>query len=257
MTDDFDTGHPTTAESPRPAVVWDPAVAPEVLVFDDVASLVESFGLPEPGAVSPAPAGPTSEPDRNGWVPTAEVPPLGSPAPASVTHDPVPMVHPPLAAAPAASWPGPAPSPDTGEVVTDEERTRYGLLLDSAAERGLLDPADYEIRLRELAEATTKAQMVEIVAELPAFTATATPTRSRHSIQSANRKRQSADSTGLGAPGSQRRRVVMWVVMGLVVVVALASLVILALSAQRLSRSRSSSPPSPPAAARPFSGLRL
>jgi len=56
------------------------------------------------------------------------------------------------------------------EVITDEVRIRYGLLLDRAAERGLLEPADYEVRLRALAGATTTEQMVDIVAELPAFT---------------------------------------------------------------------------------------
>ncbi len=105
--------------------------------------------------------------------------------------------------------------------MTDEERNRYGLLLDSAAERGLLDPTDYEMRLRELAQATTTAQMVELVAELPAFAPAvpaSAPTRSRRAIQSANRAGMA------GAAAGQRRRLIMWVLMGLLVVVAVASL---------------------------------
>jgi hypothetical protein len=134
--------------------------------------------------------------------------------------------------------------------VSDEERTSYGLLLDRAAERGLLDPSEYEVRLRRLAEATTTAQMVAIVSELPAFIPPPTPAdhRSRSDIQSASRT---------AAGDGQRRRLIIWVLMGVLVVLALVSLIILALSVGRLSRSRSSMPPPPPAAARPVSALRL
>ncbi len=135
--------------------------------------------------------------------------------------------------------------------VTDEERTRYGVLLDRAAERGLLDSAEYEVRLRQLAEATTTDQMVAIVAELPAFApqvSAPAPHQSRSAIQSASRS---------AAGEGHRRRLIIWVLMGVLVALALASLVILALSVGRLSRSRSSMPPPPPAATRPVSALRL
>ena len=52
----------------------------------------------------------------------------------------------------------PQPVPDLAagpypRAVTDEDRNRYGVLLDHAAERGLLSPAEYQVRLAELAEA--------------------------------------------------------------------------------------------------------
>ena len=257
MTDNFDTGHSTRAEAfAGTSAVMDPVAVPTVLVFNDVASLVESLRPPEselpiereqPTTVRGASpmARPTAVAVNSGYaVPDQAADP--APAP-TVARTP----------SPPAAPPGPPPAPEAStqtdpvDVITDEERTRYGLLLDSAAERGLLDPADYEIRLRELAEATTTAQMTDIVAELPAFaggSAGPAATRSRRSIQSANR----ADR-----PAGQRRRLIMWAVMGLLVVVALVSLVILALSAERLSRSRNSSLPPTPVATRPVSALRL
>jgi hypothetical protein len=56
--------------------------------------------------------------------------------------------------------------------VTDEDRNRFGVLLDHAAERGLLSPADYQVRLAELAEADSIEELQRIVTELPAFGAT-------------------------------------------------------------------------------------
>jgi hypothetical protein len=53
--------------------------------------------------------------------------------------------------------------------VSDEDRNRYGVLLDHAAERGLLSAAEYQVRLTELAEATSVEQLQRIVSELPAF----------------------------------------------------------------------------------------
>jgi hypothetical protein len=53
--------------------------------------------------------------------------------------------------------------------VTDQDRNRYGLLLDKALERGLLTTSDYEVRLRDLAEATSTEEMLAIVTDLPAF----------------------------------------------------------------------------------------
>ena len=56
--------------------------------------------------------------------------------------------------------------------VTDDDRNRFGVLLDHAAERGLLSPADYQVRLAELAEADSIEELQRIVTELPAFGAT-------------------------------------------------------------------------------------
>ena len=60
----------------------------------------------------------------------------------------------------------PAP-PASG--VTDEDRNRFGVLLDHAAERGLLSPAEYQCRLAELAGAASVDELQRIVTELPAF----------------------------------------------------------------------------------------
>ncbi|MHB1517566.1 MAG: DUF1707 SHOCT-like domain-containing protein [Acidimicrobiales bacterium] len=70
--------------------------------------------------------------------------------------------------APAASPPPPATGP---VAVSDDERNRYGLLLDRAAERGLLSTDEYDARLRDLAIAGSVEELQRIVAELPIFTA--------------------------------------------------------------------------------------
>ncbi len=61
------------------------------------------------------------------------------------------------------------PAPQAVPQVSDEDRQRYGVLLDSAVERGLIGTYDYEIRLRELAAADTIEEMNRIVSELPVF----------------------------------------------------------------------------------------
>jgi DUF1707 SHOCT-like domain len=70
-----------------------------------------------------------------------------------------------------------APAIPSSAPVTDEDRNRFGVLLDRAVERGLLPPAEYEVRLRELAEATSVEEMTEIVSALPAFTAAPAPAK--------------------------------------------------------------------------------
>jgi hypothetical protein len=209
-------------------------VIPTVLVFSDVAALMESLQLPgSDDLLKDDQASPES-----GAAPT------GSPTPDEVFTDEVITDE-------VITDEVITDEVITDEVITDEVRTRYGHLLDSAAERGLLDPADYEIRLGELAKATTTAQMVEIVAELPAFAPRLdgpVPPRSRRAIQSASRA---------GSAAEQRRRRIMWALMALLVIVALASLVILAFSVERLSRNHNSSPPPAPVATRPVSALRL
>jgi len=210
------------------AATPDPEVEPTVLVFDDISSLVDSLLVPEAG--HPLGVG-DQETGGGGRLEDAE--PVRIPS-IEVDDDD----H--LAA--------------DDDVISDEDRTRYGLLLDRAAERGLLEPADYEVRLRALAEATTTEEMVEIVAELPAFTpppARAIAARSRRS------GRTSTAAPGPGRPETERRRKALWALLVLLVVVAMASLVILALSVERLSRTRGSIGPSAPVATRPVSALRL
>jgi hypothetical protein len=70
------------------------------------------------------------------------------------------------------------PDADPGDhppAVTDEDRQQYGRLLDSAMERGLLSPYEYETRLSDLAEAPTLDELKRIVTELPIFGTAATP----------------------------------------------------------------------------------
>lgn len=81
-------------------------------------------------------------------------------------------------AAPAVDRPADPPS-----AVTDEDRQAYGRLLDSAMERGLLSPYDYQTRLGDLAAASTIDEMKGIVTELPIFTAS-TPAKPRRSSRS-------------------------------------------------------------------------
>ncbi|HEX3459480.1 MAG TPA: DUF1707 domain-containing protein [Acidimicrobiales bacterium] len=64
---------------------------------------------------------------------------------------------------------GDPPPADHPAAVTDEDRQQYGRLLDSAMERGLLSPYEYETRLRDLAEAPTIDELKRIVTELPIF----------------------------------------------------------------------------------------
>jgi hypothetical protein len=137
--------------------------------------------------------------------------------------------------------------------VTDEDRTRYGLLLDRAAERGLLGAYDYEIRLGDLASATTIDQMNHIVTELPVFTAT--------SATRANKPRRKGSSDralgAIGPSGGRRRRANPWLALAIGVIVVVASLVFLSVYTHHLVRNRPSGLPTPSVATRSVSGLRL
>jgi hypothetical protein len=215
VSDNLDPGRTPAAETSATTPVAPTAAAPTTLVFDGVGSLADSL--------------------------------LGPAAAAEVPEVAVPEVAVPEVAVPEVAVPPLEPEPT--EVVTDEERTRYGLLLDRAAERGLLDPAEYQIRLRELAEATSTARMLEIVTELPAFTLPpATAARTPRSL----RTRPAAPGVG-----GQRRRSTVWVVLVVVVVIAVVSLVVLALSVERLSRTHGSGQSMAPVAAQRFSAPRL
>jgi hypothetical protein len=248
VTDELDTGHPPEAdpesnpsaeESVAPSRPPGPEVGPTVLVFDDIGSLADSLLSPE---ADPPVGGDERLPGRGGPAP-------GSPVPGARPGD--------RALRPGEAEPVLIPSIETGapedEVITDEMRTRYGLLLYRAAERGLLEPTDYEVRLRALADATTTEQMVEIVAELPAFT----PPPPRGSPARAQRAGRASVGPRPGRAAPERRRMALWALLALLVVVAMASLVILALSVERLSKNRGSIGPPPPVATRPVSALRL
>jgi hypothetical protein len=135
--------------------------------------------------------------------------------------------------------PRPVPSLMAEPAVTDEDRNRYGRLLDRAAERGLIGPADYEVRLGDLAEATTIEELNRIVTELPAFVpAPATTPGSRAGAGRA------LGSGGLGAPARSRRRSSPWLLLVIVVAIMAASLVLLTIFAEHFARTRNSGLPS-------------
>jgi hypothetical protein len=134
--------------------------------------------------------------------------------------------------------------------VTDEDRTRYGILLDRAAERGLLAPYDYEMRLGDLASATTIEEMNRIVTELPAFTrAGATPR---------NDRRPSGPRIASNRPpfsaAAQQRRARLWLMVTIVMVVAVASLLFLSIYTRHVVHNRNSGLP---VITQPVSALRL
>ena len=69
---------------------------------------------------------------------------------------------------------GPQPVPELvgpvpPGVVSDDDRNRFGRLLDTAAEQGLLSPLDYQNRLAQVASAGSVAELQRIVTEIPAF----------------------------------------------------------------------------------------
>ncbi len=139
---------------------------------------------------------------------------------------------------------------DQTNPVTDHDRTVYGDLLDRAAERGLLGEGEYQIRLGELAEATSIDQMQRIVTELPAFTPV--------SATSARRSSRETKAAKASQPGTvSGRRAKPWVLLGIVVIVAVVSLVWLSIYAGHLAHSHNPGAVSTSVAAEPLSALRL
>jgi hypothetical protein len=194
--------------------------------------------------------------------PTVGPPPSGPPpTPAAVTAAPIPElvvvedVAAMLSAFGAAGTGGGAGREATPGAPDDEERSRYGVLLDRAAERGLLTPAEYEVRLRELAEATTVDQMVALVTELPVLaTVPAPPGRSRSSGgtlpgagvagrgprvgRSAGPARSAEDALGLSP--SVPRRSSPWFILAVVVAILVVAMVFFAVYAEHLVHVHSS-----------------
>jgi hypothetical protein len=129
-------------------------------------------------------------------------------------------------------------------VVDDEQRTRYGVLLDRAAERGLLAPAEYEIRLRELASATTVERLRELVTELPVLDAprAATLRAGRAGGRSGRGSVGSAvpPEVDLAPRAAPRRRTTPWVVLAVMVVALLVAMVFFAVYAEHLVHAHNS-----------------
>lgn len=168
------------------------------------------------------PVDPETFPDRAGPVPVPELD--------------IELSSPQLVAASVGSGNGQRPAAPPGPrlaPVTDEDRTSYGLLLDRAAERGLLSEEEYQRRLGELAEATTVEEMRQIVTELPAFAALAaippkTKRRRHHPSDIV------AETVARDRPG--QRRSSPWVLLAIIVVAIVASAVFFALYAEHLIR---------------------
>jgi len=139
------------------------------------------------------------------------------------------------------------PGRDDQGGVTDDDRQRYGLLLDRAAERGLLDTAEYQHRLGDLASATTIDQMNEIVTELPVFSMPAATATRRPPRRSA-----SLSSPAVKASSSNR-----WLVLAIMVVVVVAAIAFLAVYSHHLVDRQSPGQSAPTVAGRSVSGPRL
>ena len=135
---------------------------------------------------------------------------------------------------------GTVPSP----ALSDDDRNRYGVLLDHAAERGLLSPAQYQARLAELADARSEDELRRIVTELPAFGSaagvTAPPGRPhRPAGAPAARVDAAALDSALWAeltPTRQRRGTGNpWAALAVVVVMLLVAIAVLALVGSHLA----------------------
>jgi len=141
---------------------------------------------------------------------------------------------------------GDDPGRDDQAGVTDDDRQRYGLLLDRAAERGLLDTAEYQHRLGDLASATTIDQMKTIVTELPVF-----------AIPEATTRRTSSRSASLSSSRAQGQGSKRWLVLALIVIVVVLAMVFLVAYSHHLVHNRNPGLSSRPFPARSVSGPRL
>jgi len=153
--------------------------------------------------------------------------------------------------------------------VSDEERNRYGVLLDHAAERGLLSPAEYQARLGDLAEASSVEELQRIVTELPAFGATGATGTSRSGAPWSPGPAGTVGTRGAPDPAAldsalwanltpaRRRRGSgnPWMILAIVVVVFLVALVALAVVAAHVSHTHHTASAGPAAAG--FSRLHL
>jgi hypothetical protein len=131
--------------------------------------------------------------------------------------------------------------------VSDDERNRYGVLLDHAAERGLLTPTEYRERLIQLAEAPSIEDLQRIVTELPSFSVSGTPASSpgRRTGQARPSASDTPDPAALDAalwasltPATTRRASgSQWIILGLIVMMLVIAMVVLALVAGHMAHS--------------------
>jgi hypothetical protein len=152
--------------------------------------------------------------------------------------------------------PQPVPDLDIGTVpggVSDEERNRYGVLLDHAAERGLLSAAEYQVRLAELADATSIEELQRIVTEFPAFGgAAAAPVRPAPAAAVPSRpvpvpgtptpELDAALWASLTPATPRRPGGNPWLILAIVIVILVVALVSLALVAAHVAHSHTGGP---------------
>jgi len=132
-------------------------------------------------------------------------------------------------------------------VVSDDERNRYGVLLDHAAERGLLTPTEYRERLMQLAEAPSIEDLQRIVTEFPSFDMSGATASSpvRHADQARPAASGTPDPAALDAalwasltPASSRRSSGgQWLILAMMVVMLVIAMVVLALVAAHMAHS--------------------
>jgi hypothetical protein len=167
----------------------------------------------------------------------------------------------------------PRPVPEAGfgggpPAVTDDERNRYGALLDAAAERGLLSPTEYQARLGEVAEAPSVAELQRIVTELPAFGIPTAAAAGRGAGVASSGGATASTAGGPSAPDldailwagrtqavARRDRGNQWIVLAVVVGVLLVALVALGLVAAHLTHTHGAGTPA--AVVGRLSSLRL
>jgi hypothetical protein len=153
------------------------------------------------------------------------------------------------------SAPRPVPELALPIAVSDDDRNRYGVLLDHAAERGLLSPTEYRARLVQVADAPSIEAMQRIVTELPAFgpcgAPTPSPTRPTRqarpptagTLEPAALDSAALDSAALDSalwanltPAMSRRASgKQWLILAVMVVVLLVAMVALALVAAHVA----------------------
>ena len=160
---------------------------------------------------------------------------------------PIPELGGAAPAPPAAPVPPPTgPTPE----VTDEDRQQYGRLLDSAMERGLLSPYEYETRLGDLAAAPTLDDLKRIVTELPMFTASPAASKPARPSRFGGppvtgpsdglpSMTGSAGSWPAGAAKSQRGR---WTKLIILLIVVIALFVALSIYAEHLVHNHNTRP---------------
>jgi hypothetical protein len=129
--------------------------------------------------------------------------------------------------------------------VTDADRQDYGRLLDRAFERGLVGQFDYEVRLRQLSEATSIEELGRIVTELPVFETLVSPARVGRSVVRGRSTRGRIGVEGRSNP---------WTKLIVVVAIVVVAFVVLTIYAQHLVHSRPTGPPPAVMAGGPAAG---